>query len=70
MCFSPLLPVQSQVLGMYVLHGSMGSCGAPELLAQLDDAISDAMGETQPLNVFHLWFTNSRRKWCDFTRLA
>jgi hypothetical protein len=37
--------VQSQVLGMYVLHSSMGSCGAPQLLVQLDDAISDAMGE-------------------------
>jgi hypothetical protein len=30
---------------MYVLHSSMGSCGAPQLLVQLDDAISDAMGE-------------------------
>jgi hypothetical protein len=30
---------------MYMLHSSMGSCGAPQLLVQLDDAISDAMGE-------------------------
>ncbi|WIA21710.1 hypothetical protein OEZ85_000876 [Tetradesmus obliquus] len=39
--------VQSQVLGMYVLHSSMSSCGAPQLLVQLDDAISDAMVQLQ-----------------------
>jgi hypothetical protein len=51
LCFCALhvgsSPVQSQVLGMYVLQGSMSSCGAPQLLMQLDDAISDAMGETR-----------------------
>uniref|UniRef100_A0A383WDG7 Uncharacterized protein n=1 Tax=Tetradesmus obliquus TaxID=3088 RepID=A0A383WDG7_TETOB len=53
--------VQSQVLGMYVLHSSMSSCGAPQLLVQLDDAISDAMVQLQgylahprPLSARHI----------------
>lgn len=37
--------VQSQVVGMYVLHAGLSDCGLPQLLSNLDDAISDTMGE-------------------------
>lgn len=37
--------VQSHVVGVYALHASLGACGAPQLLAQLDDAVSDTMRE-------------------------
>jgi hypothetical protein len=39
--------VQAHVLAIYTLHSSLGGCGAPELLAQLDDALSDTMGAWQ-----------------------
>lgn len=39
--------VQSHVVGVYALHASLGACGAPQLLAQLDDAISDTMLQLQ-----------------------
>lgn len=37
--------VQSHVVGVYALHASLGACGAPQLLAHLDDAVSDTMRE-------------------------
>lgn len=38
--------VQSQVVGLYALHSSMRGCGAPHLLEQLDDAVSDTLRES------------------------
>jgi hypothetical protein len=47
-CCCVLAPaVQSHVVGVYALHASLGACGAPQLLAQLDDAVSDTMRESQ-----------------------
>ena len=40
-----LAAVQSHVVGIYMLHSVLSGCGAPELLSQLDDAVSDTMGE-------------------------
>ncbi|KAF8059725.1 PAP15 [Scenedesmus sp. PABB004] len=35
--------VQSQVVAAYVLHAGLAACGAPALLRELDDALSDTM---------------------------
>lgn len=47
--------VQSHVVGVYALHSALGGCGAPQLLAQLDDAISDTMRECAVIVLLLRW---------------
>lgn len=68
-CHCCLYSVQSHVVGIYMLHAGLSSCGAAELLSELDDAVSDTIGEHPPLPAaFVIGCTCSMfPRWCTCT---